>query len=169
MIATLYNNKSDRIVLNKQILSLGTTNSIKYKDDTDLLRPKFIMKASENFVGVNYIYVGEDEEAVSDTTLVNRYFFVNNVTFSKGYMILDCEGDVLMSFKEQIQDIECVVGRNSTKWNMYLNDDRLEILNQRRVLTFPFPNGFRNMYSSQKKASYILTLSGSGQEITPQE
>ena len=169
MKITFYNNQSDRIVLNKNITKIGSTHNVKYKDDTDTLNPNFYV-AIDNFPNTmcNYIYIHQPSGIVQDIEkMVNRYYFVNDVTFSQGYAILHCEVDVLMSFKDEIENIKCIVGRNSKNWNMYLNDDRLEILNQRRVLTFPFPKGFRSMYSSQKKASFILTLSGSGTEITP--
>ena len=169
MKITFYNNQSDKIVLNKSIIKIGSTHNVKYKDDTTISNPKFYVSI-DNFptTAVNYIYIHEPNNNEQDIEkMINRYYYVNDVTFSQGYAILDCEVDVLMSFKNEINDVQCVIGRNSKRWNMYLNDDRLEILNQRRVLTFPFPNGFRNMYSSQKKASFILTLSGSGNEITP--
>lgn len=150
--ATFYRNNSDKITLNKSIVQEKTA-TIYYKDDTELIRPTFIFEDDKIDSGINYLYIGED---------VKRYYFINDIIFSQGRIELHCEVDVLMSHKEQIMGIQCVVGRNKNVYNMFLNDDRLELFSKGRVLTFPFENGFTPFYDGTKYGSLVLTLNGGG-------
>ena len=59
-----------------------------------------------------------------------------------GYIRLECEVDVLMSFKEQIEDRTVVVKRNESKFNLYLDDPKYKIQNRTATMTSEFPLGF---------------------------
>lgn len=152
MQATFYRNNSDKIALNKSIVQKKTA-TIYYKDDTELIRPTFIFQDDKIDSGINYLYIGGD---------VKRYYFINDITFSQGRIELHCEVDVLMSFKSEIENQECIIARNEKIWNMYLSDDRMELYHKPRYLTFPFEHGFTEYYDGTKYGSMILTLNGGG-------
>lgn len=153
MHGKLYKNKSDKIVMNKNISQVGSRLTLHFKDESEIIRPTIIISRDVAIdSGVNYIYV-ED---------LNRYYFVDEITLENQRYIIRCTVDVLMSHKEQIMGIQCVVGRNKNIYNMFLNDDRLELFSKGRVLTFPFENGFTPFYDGTKYGSLVLTLNGGG-------
>lgn len=158
-----YANESDERYLIKSIIKLDGPFTVKYKEDTELTHPTFIVRAVDYNRYSNYVHIGhtEDDDIV-DSDLVDRYYYIRKVTFSQMYVYLECEVDVLMSHPEAVLAVKGVIDRNSKVWNMYLNDDRMELYNMTRTLTFPFPSGFRDYYNTNKKASFVLTVSGSG-------
>lgn len=152
MNAKFYYNKSDRIVLNKDI-SEKESVTVRYKGDTDLINPIFIVNADKIDDKINYIYIGGD---------VKRYYFIDSVIFSQGHIELKCSIDVLMSHKSEIENQECIIIRNEKIWNMYLSDDRMELYHKPRYLTFPFEHGFTEYYDGTKYGSMVMTINGGG-------
>lgn len=152
MNAKFYYNKSDRIVLNKNISEKDSV-TVRYKGDTDLINPIFIVNADKIDDKINYIYIAGD---------INRYYFIDSVVFSQGHIELKCSIDVLMSHKSEIEDQECIIIRNEKIWNMYLSDDRMELYHKPRYLTFPFEHGFTEYYDGTKYGSMVLTINGGG-------
>ena len=152
MNAKFYYNKSDRIVLNKDISEKDSV-TVRYKGDTDLINPIFIVNADKIDDKINYIYIGGD---------IKRYYFIDGVIFSQGHIELKCSIDVLMSHRSEIEDQECIIIRNEKIWNMYLSDNRMELYHKQRYLTFPFEHGFTEYYDGTKYGSMVLTLNGGG-------
>lgn len=152
MNAKFYYNKSDRIVLNKNISEKDSV-TVRYKGDTDLINPIFIVNADKIDDKINYIYIGGD---------IKRYYFIDSVVFSQGHIELKCSIDVLMSHKSEIVDQECIIIRNEKIWNMYLSDDRMELYHKPRYLTFPFEHGFTEYYDGTKYGSMVMTINGGG-------
>ncbi len=152
MNAKFYYNKSDRIVLNKNISEKDSV-TVRYKGDTDLINPIFIVNADKIDDKINYIYIGGD---------IKRYYFIDSVIFSQGHIELKCSIDVLMSHRSEIEDQECIIIRNEKIWNMYLSDNRMELYHKPRYLTFPFEHGFTEYYDGTKYGSMVLTLNGGG-------
>lgn len=71
----------------------GFLNDIILKEDTNLLRPTFILTYRPVVYDSNYIYC--------DTT--DRYYFVESIeALSAGRIALHCKCDVLYSFKDEI-------------------------------------------------------------------
>lgn len=153
MQAIFYYNSADRIVIDKSsyLSQEITENNLYFKDDTDLINPTFIVESDKALHNINYVYVGGD---------VNRYYFINNITYSQGRIEIECAVDVLMSHKAIIYKNEFIVWRNQTVYNRYLTDDRQLTEASSRVLTFPFEGGDGTFTGATKTASYILSLSG---------
>ena len=152
MNAKFYYNKSDRIVLNKDISEKDSV-TVRYKGDTDLINPIFIVNADKIDDKINYIYIGGD---------IKRYYFIDSVIFSQGHIELKCSIDVLMSHRSEIENQECIIIRNEKIWNMYLSDDRMELYHKPRYLTFPFEHGFTEYYNGTKYGSMVMTINGGG-------
>lgn len=152
MNAKFYYNKSDRIVLNKDISEKDSV-TVRYKGDTDLINPIFIVNADKIDDKINYIYIAGD---------IKRYYFIDSVVFSQGHIELKCSIDVLMSHRSEIENQECIIIRNEKIWNMYLSDDRMELYHKPRYLTFPFEHGFTEYYDGTKYGSMVMTINGGG-------
>ena len=119
MRATLYKNHSDERYLVKDLSSIGTYNNLVFKDDEDLVTPTFKVTDSSFSEECNYIYVQE----------LKRYYYVRSRRYSRQCLFLECQVDVLMSFRDDIHDMTGIISRNERLYNLYLNDDKMEMLN----------------------------------------
>lgn len=104
MTAILYNNTSDSREINKNLTELTTINITLYLD-TNVTNPVFKLK---NFINnVNYMYVPD----------LHRYYYINNYTISNQCVYLHCSVDVLMSYKTELLNTECLISRSETDYN----------------------------------------------------
>lgn len=137
MTITFYNNESDAIVVSKKITSISSINNAKIINETDIVNPSIIV--SRNFydsiiLKANYLYIDK----------LDRYYFINNISFAESMIVIDCTVDVLMSYKSEIRNITCTVTRNENLKNGYLNDDNYNIQAYKQVVCKMFPNGINN-------------------------
>lgn len=92
-----------------------TLTGVHFIDDTEIVNP--ILKLSsfdEN--NVNYVYIPS----------LRRYYYVNGVTYSKGYYYVNLHVDVLMSFKESIKKQTVVADRSASQYRQYIDDNILK-------------------------------------------
>ena len=59
-------------------------------------------------------------------------------------LILQLKRDILMSFKDQIYEMNGIIKRQENEFFTYINDDKLPIDCRRLVTGFKFPGGFSN-------------------------
>ena len=133
MTITFYNNESDAIVVSKKITQISSINNAKIINETDIVNPSIIV--SRNFydsliLKANYLYIDKLE----------RYYYINNISFAESMVVIDCTVDVLMSYKKQIRNLTCTVTRNENLKNGYLNDDNYNIQAYKQVVCKMFPN-----------------------------
>lgn len=135
MNSTFYENKSDERYLNKNITSKYSNIPIEILNPSNIIRPS--LKVSSGLIGqsVNYLYIQELE----------RYYYIRNWTMENGYVRLDCEVDVLMSFKSHIQNQNVIVSRQRDYYDRYLEDDKIKVRNYDCIRTLQFPHGFESL------------------------
>lgn len=77
-----------------------------------------LLSDSDNFPFLkNYAYIPD----------FNRYYFVTDiVSVRSGLWLFKLKCDVLMSFKDDIYDLECIVARNETTYNLMLSDSKMK-------------------------------------------
>lgn len=158
MTADFYYNGSDEITVDKTITLKESGVTVRYKDDTEMINPTIICESDKINKNINYVHVGSP---------VNRYYFIDDTTYSQQMVYLKCRVDVLMSYKDQIYDLEGIVERNGSLHNLYITDNKMKLNNLTRTQTVPFEYGFD--VNDNKTASYLLVLNGSGEQITPPE
>lgn len=89
MNVTFYNNLSNHNVVNKRLEEINTL-SFTFKENTNIINPSLILIG---YVGGNYCYIDELE----------RYYYVKDIDLlGKGLFKVNCEIDVLMSYKDDI-------------------------------------------------------------------
>ena len=89
MNVTFYNNLSNHNVVNKRLEEINTL-SFTFKENSNIINPSLILI---NYVGGNYCYIDELE----------RYYYVKDIDLlGKGLFKINCEIDVLMSYKDDI-------------------------------------------------------------------
>lgn len=104
MTAILYNNNFDNKEMNKNITEISTIDVTLYMD-TNLLKPVFKVKTFNN--NANYIYVPD----------LGRYYYIDNYTLSNQCVYLHCTVDVLMSYKTELLNTDCLISRSETDYN----------------------------------------------------
>ena len=85
------------------------------------------------------------------------YYFVKVLPSSIGHAhnILHLELDPLMTYKDQILNLDCIIKRNTNKYNLYVEDEELQTLKKTQIQTKAFNHTFVP-YSST-----VITLVGS--------
>lgn len=114
MTVTLYNNSADPRVVQKQqsLVQIASVSAEPYYP-IEVSTPVFRLAYNANYTRINYMYVPEFQ----------RYYFVTNITLESGNaMIIKCECDVLMSFKNDILNLRAICFRNETDYNKYMPD-----------------------------------------------
>ena len=137
MTITFYNNESDAILVSKKITQISSINNAKIINETDIVNPSIIVSRKfydSLILKANYLYIDKLE----------RYYYINNISFAESMIVIDCTVDVLMSYKKQIRNLTCTVTRNENLKNGYLNDDNYNIQAYKQVVCKMFPNGINN-------------------------
>lgn len=142
MTITTYSNASEEHVLDKQLTVVNSGVTAMFKDDTNMINPTIIISSlmSKNF---NYVYI-------SDT---DRYYYVNDMTYSQQRTFINLTVDVLMSFNAEIKALNVIANRSSSYYNVYQKDDSIPFENRNVISTQNFPSGFNSQ-------SLILAVNG---------
>lgn len=120
---------------------------VHFIDDTELVNPVMKLSAFDES-NVNYVYIPS----------LRRYYYVTDVTYSKGYYLISLHVDVLMSFKESIKTQTVVADRSSTQWRQYIDDSILKTEQYKGE----YIRNFSNQPFSLSTVTYILGVLGSG-------
>lgn len=141
----LYKNNSNNNVLNKKITLINEYN-ILLKDNVDVYRPIIKIK-TELLNKCNYVFIQD----------FNRYYYVvNKRSINIEIIELTLECDVLMSFREQILNLKCIIDKqeNINLGNKYYDDNSLISLSKEFIESYNFNNGFN------ENGEFILITAG---------
>ena len=145
----LCSSASEVVAINKDI-SIIDDVSATIKGALSVENPVLILQYKSDIQSnVNYVYIPE----------YNRYYFVTDIiNLTGGRYELHCKVDVLMSFKDYILNLSCIVDKQSSKdnANMYLDDGSFVVQSKEFVDTINFPRGFND------NGEFILITAGGG-------
>ena len=144
MNVIFYHSTSDKIKVDKSLTTI-TTLSCDVIDDTSILRPRLKVKYNPNLLSSNYIYIPS----------FNRYYFITNITTSKGYLWIDATVDVLMSFKTEIRATKAIIKRQERQFNKYLNDEEYQSYAYEIISAYAFNTPF-----TKASVPYLTLLGG---------
>ena len=146
MRGKFYNNKSDARYMNKKIDLKYDNIPIEVLTPASVVRP--VLKVSSGLIGqsVNYVYVDELE----------RYYYIRNWVMENGFVQLECEVDVLMSFKDAIKQQNVIVSRQQNSYNLYQVDEKMKFYNTNATKVKEFPNRLFDLSNSQ----FLLVMNG---------
>ena len=140
---------SEIVAINK-VVSIINDVSATIKGALSVENPVLILQYKSDIQSkVNYVYIPE----------YNRYYFVTDIiNLTGGRYELHCKVDVLMSFKDYILNLSCIVDKQSSKdnANMYLDDGSFVVQSKEFVDTINFPRGFND------NGEFILITAGGG-------
>lgn len=148
-----YNNVSDERYVDKNITLVKSPQqqhdyvNVEFLDDTSIVHPTFRLQDHLVYMTANYVYVEE----------LRRYYFIRDITTSKGFAYIRCDVDVLMTYKEQLRERTCIVTRQEKHYNLYQNDNNWKIYNYTAKRTIPFNKTGGFDYNKQE---FILGIIG---------
>ena len=145
MIINFYKNLSDKRYVNKNLKSEKSNVTAILKDNTNIKNPIIIVENFSELKSCNYIYISEFE----------RFYYITDIEFSQQRVLIYCECDVLMSFKDEIKNLKCILSRQENRKNLYLNDDRAKAYENSIIETIQFPFGF-------DRQAFVLAICGGG-------
>lgn len=144
MIITIGTTSDDKRKLSKNFA--GTDITVQLKQPCDILHPAFILNYNAEYLSANYLYCAE----------LGRYYFIDNIILSSGHRIeLHCTVDVLMSYRNQISYLNCVITRQQNYGLTLIPDSELVVQNYSPVQVIAFPASFTTMYGT-----YVLQVLG---------
>lgn len=119
--------------------------NIIYKSNTDKDTPTLELAYNDDlYNNANYAYCVD----------TGYYYYLTEPNCADHRLYYSAEVDLLMSYKDDILKLGCIIDRQENEFNTYLVDDKAPILNRRVVNTLKFPTGFSN------NDSYILATTG---------
>lgn len=134
-------NKINKSLTTKAVLSINLKN-----------RPKDFNNLDIDYTGsleFDFNYAKLDE--------YNLFFFAKMLPSNIGtnHNILHLELDPLMTYKNQILNLDCIIKRNTSKYNLYVEDEELQTLKKTQIQTKAFNHTFVPYTST------VITLVGS--------
>ena len=147
MNINFYKNTSDNNVLNKNI-TLISTHNIKLKDECNIMTPSILIHGDISN-DINYAYIEK----------WGRYYYVRDKkSLNNGIYEIFLKVDVLMSFKEKLLDLQCIIDKQQdlNNINKYYNDGSFTVSSKEFIDTINFPNGFND------NGEFILITAGGG-------
>ena len=163
MNAKFYNCKKD----SKQVFKLSSADELTpvainieiLTPNTDVVHPTIKVNSTRLNSDCNYCYI---DGAFS------RYYYIKTWKAENGYITMDLEEDVLMTYRRDLMNSTAIVKRvdnivqngawkypSGAKPNFYLQDDTLPLNAYTNVRTKKFPNGFNS-----NAQTFFLNIAG---------
>ena len=141
----------DRRKVNKTVTFTKTINCDVYKESS-ITNPMLILDASVG--NVNYFYV----------PLWQRYYYITDIQYTKGVkMIVTGHTDVLQSFSAGIRNLNCIISRQENIGINDIIDDKLPILNNKKLSVIEFSQSDFNAESASTGTyNFVLNVAGGG-------
>lgn len=145
MTIKLYNNLSDKIVVDKNITQLGTDLTGTLRENCSVIDPVIKVEGivGSNLPATNYAYISE----------FARYYYITNIVCVGNLFELHMHVDVLMSYRGDIRTNSAVVSRQEKQYNLYLQDGVFKEQANPHYEIKKFPSGFTSF-------NFILAISG---------
>ena len=128
MTITLYKTSSQKNKITKS-LSSALQLDVKLKGECSIERPRLMLTGLTDFT-YNYLYI----------PTYKRYYYINDYNFiTNDLVMIDCEVDVLMSFKDSILANKGTIERNESVYNSMFIDSSIPTTIDDNIRTLKFP------------------------------
>ena len=133
MTIKLYNNLSDKIVVDKNITQQGSDVTGTLRENCSIIDPVIKMSAIGTYLlESNYAYITE----------FGRYYYITNIVCVGDLFEVHMHVDVLMSFRGDIRTNNAVISRQERNYNLYLQDGVFKTYSQPHYEIKQFGTGF---------------------------
>lgn len=128
----------------------GTSISVRLKEDTSIENPSFIL--SSNDFSINYVRA------------FNKYYYVTNiVSIGQGRIEIQCDLDVLATYRSNILSYTAFVERSASNYDDRINDDLISSAQEfDRFSTITYPLDKDNGYYSQEGCYFVRIANRAG-------
>jgi hypothetical protein len=148
MTIGLYYNKSDERKLNKDLDTIATYNGY-LKNECSIQNPTVFIEGAFNIgnnINANYMFLPD----------YRRYYYITEITQVRANLVkISGRVDVLMSFKDEIQNSIGIVRKQEHNYNLFLDDGSLKVYQDKLIICKEFPNGF-----PRENDRFILVTAG---------
>ena len=153
---TLYKmNKRDNSTELPTASTTSTNVSVDLLEGTSISNPTFILKGGTNYVGYNYIYCAT----------FNRYYFVNDWVSDHNMWHINCQVDVLATYKSTIIASTQYVMRSASAFDEYATDNIYPTTGEVNTAKANIDSEILHGLPDTTKTQYILcTIGGSEQD-----
>lgn len=147
----LYQNSAEVTRVDKEQFLVGVgTLSGALREECSMLTPSIVYQSAD-VPTFNYVYI----------PIFNRYYFVTSLSsVSKNVWRMELNCDVLMTYKEQIFQLQGVIGRQETDFNPLLVDNELPTQNNPIVEVIDIPSDAFNTKTTGIRHNYVITVIG---------
>lgn len=114
--------------------ALATKTNCVFKKPEDKGQPQIVVAYDSAIMTANYLYITE----------LSSYYYLSEPILANQRLVFNATKDLLFTEKDNIKNLKCIISRQESKYNAYLNDDRYPVLNKQQVNTLAFPVGFSN-------------------------
>lgn len=154
--AIFYQNNAEDSKVNKEndLVKIYECNII-FKDSTSILNP--IIKIVYNELPIfNYCYINT----------LNRYYYITNIVLTpNNFYVLYLSCDELMSFKNEIGNLEGLIARNEFEFDPNLNDNELIVDNTSQLASVENLTPQNNPFKQTVNTPFIIsTMSTTGEQ-----
>ena len=99
-----------------------------------------------NNINANYMFLPD----------YRRYYYITDITQVRANLVkISGRVDVLMSFKDEIQNSIGIVRKQERNYNLFLDDGSLKVYQDKLIICKEFPNGF-----PKENDHFILVTAG---------
>lgn len=128
----------------------GFQSTGNLREAASVVNPVFTVSTTNNIALYNYAYIPS----------FGRYYFITEiVALRTGLWEIHCHVDVLNSFSSHIKNNKAIISRNSTLYNLYLDDPDFIVQNNRALQTIEFPNKL----NTTANRNFMLMIAGGRQ------
>ena len=144
MVVKLYKTSSQKNKLTKTLIDELTLSDVKLKGECSIERPRLVISGLSDF-RYNYLYI----------PAYTRHYYITDIAILNNELVqIECEVDVLMSFKEQILSNKGTVERNEEIYNSMFIDSTIPATIDNNIRTIKFPE------QPFETTSYIINYIG---------
>ena len=135
----------------KSVSGVYTAGSCTLKEDCSLMDPVVIM----DFTGHNEI-LSANYARLYDGESIGKYYHIRDIKMLSNNLVeISMHIDVLMTYAAGLLNSPCIVAKNESRFNLYLNDPGYKCTQQDYVLINEFPDGFH-----MSASHYVMTIFG---------
>ena len=138
-------NTSDDKRLDKVLTPVATLTGV-LKAETSIMTPVIMFDYPLSYFATsNYMTIPD----------FNRSYFITDVRSITAVMTeVSLKVDVLSTYATEIRNCNAIVGKQESRWNLYLDDGTFKTYSNPKVLTRAFPSGFGNNFY------FVLAVAG---------
>ena len=135
---TLYQNTSNERTVDKSLIKIKEVTGY-LRDETSITNPSIIIDTSGegNYIlNCNYVYIEN----------LQRYYYIRSIDFvRKNLWRINLRIDVLMSYKDKIRDMRCLISRASSEYYSRIPDSEVILASSPIIDVEEIPNDVFNL------------------------